>query len=559
MTIKQQLALRSSVLKGHVNKYALLGLAISIGSIIFASLIVSYQLLGEVSIHGFLLAQTSNPAIWALDLTPFMFAYWGQSFCYELANKAELIIEDKTREYVSKSGDLELKLKYESNHDSLTNLPNSKLLGQRINQGITQIKKGENLALIILIINNFKQVNYEYGNFNANNLLLQFTEKLKTILLEPYMLQAYMGMNMIARLQGAEFAILIPRLVNQHDLESILNNIVDSTSTGFMMDGNTIDVSTTAAVALYPQHGENDEQLIHHATLSLLHAEKQGKRFAIYEPSMHSSQKTKRVMFKEISSAIDSEEMSVLFQPNYALSENKIIGADAVIAFDHSKYGRLDGEKLISIVEGTSIVNNLSIFMLRNAIKQLVEWQRVGNPIYVTVQLFNVTDLEMPSYIDSLLKENHIAPEHLKIAITEKACLSDQTRSVEFLNALHALGIKVVISDFCSGYSSFTYLTNFPISEIKIDQSFIMNMMKDDKKYKVVKGIIHLAKAMNLKVFANGISDEETRNAIVKLGCNFGEGPFFSPPVPEEEFGSLLPPGSGHGNAIGQEGNKTTL
>ncbi|KTC66407.1 regulatory protein (GGDEF and EAL domains) (plasmid) [Legionella adelaidensis] len=540
MTIKQKLAIRSTVLKGHVNKYAILGLIISIGSIVFASLIVAYQMTGELSLSSFLLAQTSNPAIWALDLTPFMFAYWGQSFCYELANKAELIIEDKTREYVSKSGDLELKLKYESNHDSLTNLPNSRLLAQRINQGIKQINKGEHLAVVIININNFKQVNYEYGTFSGNSLLLQFTEKLKLILIEPYMLQAYMGMNMIARLQGAEFALLIPRLRSEHNLNLILQKVIDTTSTSFMIDGNSIDITTTAGAALYPPHGQNDEELIHHATLCLLHAEKQGKRFAIYEPSMHSSRKTKRVMYKEISSAIVNEEMRILFQPNYELESNKIIGADAMLTMEHSKHGYLDNEKLVSIVEGTSIVKNLSIYMLRHAVTQLADLHKRGQQIYITVQLFNATDLELPPYIDSLLKENSLSPDCLKIAITEKACLSDQTQSIAFINALDAMGIKIVISDFCSGYSSFVYLTNFPISEIKIDKSFVVNMMKDEKKYTVVKAIIKLAKAMDLVVFANGIEDAATSNAVKKLGCFYGEGSFYSPPIEMDTFEKLL-------------------
>lgn len=540
MKITEQLAVRSHVLKGHVNRYALLGLIISIGTILFATLLVSYQLTGGVSIGGILHAQASNPALWALNLTPFMFAYWGQAFCYELANKAETIIEDTTKELVVKSGDLESKLKYESNHDHLTNLPNSRLLSQRINQGIKQLNKGEALALIIININNFKDVNYDFGAFSANSLLLQFTEKLKTLLLEPYMLQAYMGMNMVARLQGAKFAILIPRFKQEHNLESMLDNIVKATSTGFMLDGHNIEIKTTAGVALYPEHGDNEEAILRNATLCFLNAEKEGKRYAIYNPSMDKNYKTKRIRLKELNTAIENEEMDVLYQPTYELDTGRIIGAEAQISFDHPKYDMLNDEKLISLVEGSNVVNNLTEFTLRKAVQQLEIWHKSKHKISITVNLLNATNMELPEFIKNLLKEYNIPAEFLKVELTEKACLSDQAYSMNFLKQLASQGIRVAISDFCSGYSSFVYLTNFPISEIKIDKSFVTKMMQDDKKLTVVRGIIKLAGAMNLVVFADGITDQSILNELKKLGCMYGQGPYLADAAKANDFTALL-------------------
>lgn len=287
MNIKQRLSVRSEVFKEQVNKYALLGLLISIGSILVASMLVSYQLTGRVSLSGMILAQLSNPAIWALDLTPFMFAYWGQLFCDELAHKAESIIEGKTREFIHKSDDLAHQLAYESQHDSLTRLPNERLLLTRMKQGIAQINAGEALALILLDIKNFKEIIYHFGIFNGNSLLVQFSEQLKSILLAPYLLQAHMGMNMIARRQGSEFAILIPRLKKEHHFEEILKKIIDETSTTFMIDGNAIDIKTRLGAALYPNHGRDEKELIHNATLCLFHAEKDNDHRNIYDPSMN--------------------------------------------------------------------------------------------------------------------------------------------------------------------------------------------------------------------------------------------------------------------------------
>ena len=540
MGIKQHLIIRSSVLKGHVNKYTMLGLGISIVSIVFASILVSYQITGFIDFPGIILAQKTNPALWALDLTPFMFAYWGQSFCYELANTMESLLEDKTRELVNKSSDLELKLQYETNHDHLTNLPNQRLLTQRIMQGIQQLNKSEELAVIILHINAFKDINYKYGSFNGNNLLIQFAEKLKTILLEPYLLQAYMGMNMVARLQGAEFAILIPRLRSDHHLEGLLDKLLVSTSANFMVDGNSVNIATTAGIALYPLHGGDEASLLFHANSSLFFAEKEGLSYAIYNTNMDKGVDVDHEKIKEFCDAIDNETIDILYQPELELKTEKIIGAEAAIHFEGSENDTMTADKLLSLFEGSALVKKLTNLVLKNAIKQLALWHQANHQIYITVSIFDATDMELPSIIEGMLKENNIAPEYLKIELTEKACLNDQARSLTILKQLADLGIKLVISDFCSGYSSFIYLTNFPISEIKIDKSFVMNMMSDEKKLSIVRATIKMADPMNVAVFADGIIDQPTLKKLKLLRCLYGQGPYFSPIVNADGMSALL-------------------
>lgn len=541
MAIKRHLVIRSAVLKDHVNRYALLGLAISLLSILIATILVSYKLTGFfIYFEGMVLAQKTNPALWALDLTPFMYAYWGQSFCYEIVNTVETMLEDKTRELENKSSDLELKLQYETNHDYLTNLPNQRLLAQRINQGIKQIGKGEELAVIILHINAFKEINYKHGRFNANSLLVQFAEKLKTILLEPYLLQAYMGMNMVARLQGAEFAILIPRLRKDHHFDNILTKLLAATAANFMLDGNSVNIATTLGISLYPMHGDNDTTLIHHASSSLFYAEKEGLPYAIYQASIGKKIKDTDGKLQELNAAIDGEEIDIWYQPCLELKTEKIIGAETSIHLDKAEYGVMSADQLLPLVEGTILVRKLTARMLESAIPQLAVWHQTGHKVYITVNLFDATDPDLPIFIEGLLKDNQFPPEYLKLALTEKACLCEQTRSLPVLKQLADLGVKIVISDFCSGYSSFIYLTNFPISEIKIDESFVQNMMTDEKKLNIVRAAIKLADAMNLTVFAGGIADEKTMKKIKQLGCLYGQGPYLAPVAPVDEVTALL-------------------
>lgn len=383
-------------------------------------------------------------------------------------------------------------------------------------------------------------MNYHFGNFSANSLLLQFAETLKSLLLEPYLLQAYMGMNMIARLQGAEFAVLIPRLKPDHNLDHIVTNIIEGSTKTFMIDGNFINIVTTAGVAVYPKHGSDDNELIHHATLCLLHAEKKEQRYATYKPSMDKGYKNKGIMLKDISNAIEHGEIDTLYQPVMQLDSETIIGAEAIVQIRSKTHGVFNAEKLIPLLEETNLIKKLTELTLQKALEQLVLWHKINPNMFIRVHLFNATDMELIQYIQDALTQYNIDAFYLRVELTEKACLSDQTRSINFLKKLADMGIKIAISDFASGYSSFVYLTNFPIHELKIDKSFTMNMIKDEKKRNLVDAITRLADAMKLEVCAQGVADKDILSELKQLGCQFGEGPYFSKPESPERFTSAL-------------------
>ena len=541
MGLQQQLAIRSKVLKGHVNQYAMIGLVIAIGSIIIASSLVSFQLTGAVSLYGIFLAQTTNPAIWALDLTPFMFAYWGQSFCVSLASKAESIIEDKEREYAVKSGDLESKLKHESNHDSLTNLPNIKLLNSRLDHAIKSTKEDvESTALMIVSINHFRDINYKVGSFSSNSLLVQFADKLKSILLEPYMLQAYMGMNMVARIQSAEFAILIPRLRKEHELEKIVKQILNGTSSTYMIDGHKIEVKTTVGIAVHPPHGENAKEVIDQASLALISAEKENLRSRMFEESMTKNLKSKRVLINELDKAIKDEEFTVLFEPIVDLSTNLTVGFDTRIEFTDEKYQDLTVERLISTADGTDVLKRLSVLVLKYVGDVLEKLYKENQSVYVRVFLFEVDDPDLPKFLKQILSSRNIPARCLKLEITEQTCLRNQSKTIDILNELQQLGIDISICDFGSGYSSFIYLTNFPIKTLKISKNFAQAVVNDEKKHLIVKALVQMAEALELSTIADGVQNQDIKQALTQLGCHYGKGEYFTNPLNEKEmYGAL--------------------
>lgn len=542
MDINYKLAKSSIILKEYVNKYAYIGLSIAIGSIFIASLIVSYQITGFINLEGFIKAQTTNPAIWMLDLTPFLFAYWGQSFCHGLVNTAESFVANKTEELRYKSGDLESKLKYESEHDFFTQLPNALLFGKQITQAINKIEESNELAVILLKLNDFKAIHSNFGNFNSNSVLIEFVKKLKEMLITSFMLEATMGINSIARVEGDEFALLLPRLNKNINFNTLLNTIIEATHLNFTVDGIHVSISTTVGAAICPNAGEDSVSLINHARTAVFHARKKDKPFAIYNSNMEDDFKTNRIMMSGLKTSIENQDIKIYYQPTVELATGKIIGAEALGSFVHEKYGLIGTEQFISLIEGSNLIQQLTSFMLTNVAQQLVLWHQAGHKIFASINLSmqDAIDKKLPVFIENLLNENKIAPQYLILEFDERACLSDQEKSINVLNELSHLGVNIAIHDFCSGYSSFIYLVNFPIKTIKIEKSLILNMIKDKKKSKIVEAIIKMAQTLELDVFANGVENQEIREQLQQYGCKYGQGFYFSHQVSPYEFMAQL-------------------
>lgn len=532
----------SIILKEYVNKYAYIGLSIAISSILIATFIVSYQVSGFINIDGFIKAQTTNPAIWILDLTPFLFAYWGQSFCHGLVNTAESFVANKTEELRYKSGDLESKLKYESEHDFFTQLPNAILFHEQINEAINKIEKPNELAVILLKLNDFQTIHNNFGNFNSNSVLIEFVKKLKLMLLSPFMLGATMGINSLARIKGDEFALLLPRLNKHINCNTLLNTIVDATNLSFTVDGIDIHMSTTAGAAIYPHAGEDYASLVNHARTAVFHARKKGKPFALYRSDMEEDFTTNRMIMNGLKKSIEHQEIQIFYQPLVELATGKLIGAEAMSSFVHEQYGLIPTEKFMSLIEGSNLIQQLSAFMLTNVTKQLVFWHQAGHKIFASVHLSaqDAVDKKLPAFIKQLLNKHKIAPEYLVLEFDERACLSDHEKSISVFNELSSLGVQIAIHDFCSGYCSFMYLVNFPIRQIKIETSLILNMTHDKRSSKIVDVIIQMAQTLKLDVFANGVENQETREQLQQYGCKYGQGFYFSPQLSPYEFSAQL-------------------
>lgn len=540
MATKPSLSTSYEVLKSDVNRYALIGLIIAISSIILATALVSYQLTGSISLHGLYLAQTTNPAIWALDLTPLIFAYWGQSFLFSLSNKAADLLDSKELELKMKTTDLELKYQYEFNHDSLTQLPNRMMMLDKTEQSLIHSDENSPLAIIIIKFKDFEQLKMNVSIYNLNNILRQFSEKLKSVLLEPPILDTYIGMSLIAHLQNDEFAIMLPTINPNYKIDDIIEKITSLCSTDYLVDGVQFHINTIAGAAVYPTHGKNAEELLHNADVSLSNAQKQGLVYALFNPEMEREYTRHLTIMEEVKKAIENESINLVYQPYFHLNTRKIVGAEADLFIETENKEIINSDKIWPHIEDTTLGRDLTKLMLKLSLEQLSKWHRMGYQINLSVPLSTqeIVDKEIPVFIKELLARHGIQGEYLEIAFTEQACLNDQHHALKVLNELAKLEVTLSVVDFCSGYSSFVYLNHFPISKLKIDKTFIRNMLNSDKKLMLVTAMIQIAKTLQLQIQAMGIERKEVLEKLLALGCQFGKGSTTS--LSAEDFEKLF-------------------
>lgn len=532
----------TSQLGRFAQNYAKTGLWLSIISIILATLITSLHKSGSIGFADLLDAQLNNPAIWVLDVIPFLFIFWSKAFYNGLTKKAEAILHDKTEEFRTLNTDLTIRLKYASTHDKLTSLPNQNHFIYKVGQAIDRAKNDDLVAVIVLSIKAFRELQVNFGNYNANNIVRECAETLKKLIVQPFMLDVRMGICMLARLQGDSFALLMPNLDKNTNMEALLKNILEASTVDCMVDGNLIQVKMVASAALYPSHGDNAEILLQRAITGTFYAQRDGHDYAIYQQSMNDNLVISRSMLDELKTAIAEDALEIYYQPVIELDTGHILAAEALIRFNNPAYGLIQADKLIPLVEGMNLMKKLTFFVLEGVIKQQAIWREAGHFLRVSVNLSaaDVVDLELPEIVLRLLQQYRVPPESLSIELTEKICLSEQGKTREVLQAFADGGVKICIEDFCSGFTSFGYLLNFPISAVKIDKSFIMHMIHDPKKHTMVKAMLHLASILHLQAGAVGIADEEILEKLRQEGCYSGQGFYFSRAVDAKAFTALL-------------------
>jgi diguanylate cyclase (GGDEF)-like protein/PAS domain S-box-containing protein len=420
-------------------------------------------------------------------------------------------------------------LEYQALHDTLTDLPNRTLVLDRLNQAIHAAdRENRPLALLLMDLDRFKEVNDALGHHHGDLLLKQVGPRVLSVIRES---------DTIARLGGDEFAVLLPA-TDLIGATVAARKILEALARPFVVEGIFLDIGASIGIALFPEHGEDVDILMRRADVAMYQAKQTGAGFSVYvsEHDRHSPHRL--ALMGELRHAVEREELVLHYQPKVDLKTRRTVGVEALVRWQHPEHGLIPPDQFITVAEHTGVIKPLTLWVLGEAARQGSAWHRAGMEISVAVNLSarNLHDLQLPDQIAELLRTWKLPPAGLDLEITESAIMADPSRATEILMRLRAMGIRFSIDDFGAGYSSLSYLRKLPAIEVKVDKSFIIGMAASEDDAVIVRSTIDLAHNLGLKVTAEGVESRDILNRLVAMGCDAAQGYFISRPVPAADL-----------------------
>ena len=422
---------------------------------------------------------------------------------------------------------MEEKLQYLAYYDPLTDLPNRNLFLERINQEIAGAKNSSSsLAVVITDINKFKSIYDIYGSEVGDRVLKEVAERLST---------AVRKGDTVAHLGNDEFGIIC---ISSTGFDSIimLEKIIKDISYPLKINGDEITLTFSTGISLYPHDGENASKLLKSAGLALSIAKKEGRKtYQFYSEDMIVTATEMMLLEKQLITAIKNEEFILHYQPYWDITTKKMVGMEALIRWQSKDKGLVPPGKFIPILEDTGMIIEVGEWILREAMRQVKEWQNKGHPVVpvsVNMSLVQFRQKDLAEMVKRIMGECGFYPSLLTLEITESAFMQDIEFTRSVLTTMKDIGCSVSIDDFGTGYSSLAYLKRFPIDNLKIDISFIREMVKDPDSASIVIAIVNMAHTLNLKTIAEGIETEEQWNFLRLLRCDMGQGFYLSKPLP---------------------------
>ena len=439
----------------------------------------------------------------------------------ELYDELEHRVKKRTKELAIANQ----KLEHQALHDALTDLPNRMLLQDRLHQAVLSAQRNNTMiALFVLDLDRFKDINDTLGHHYGDLILQQVALRLNGALRES---------DTVARFGGDEFAILLPVIESKQYAVNIARKITRAFEQPFMIENQAFHLGVSIGIAIFPEHGNDNVTLMRHADVAMYVAKHNGNDISIYESSTDKHNLNRLALMGELRHAIDHEELVLHYQPKVEIKNQHIAEVEALVRWQHPTQGFMMPDEFIPFAEQTGLIISLTLWVIKEAVRQCSAWHQKGYQYKVAVNLSakNLHDTQLPEYIHRILQMYETEPNWLVIEITESAIMSDPIRTMETLTKLHDMGIKLSIDDFGTGYSSLSYLKQLPVDEIKIDKSFVVDMAANKDDLIIVRSTIDLAHNMGRKVIAEGVHSPEIWNMLVELGCDMAQGFYISEPL----------------------------
>ena len=427
-------------------------------------------------------------------------------------------------------------ISYQAYHDILTGLPNRILLKEQVSLAIIQARRSNaKLAVMLINLDRFKLINDTFGHVKGDELLQQVAARLKEMLRNGAML---------ARHGGDEFTLILPCVKGRPETAEFAQEILECLQAPFMIDGFEANVSASIGIAIYPEDGDSINELFRHADIAM-HLVKSSSKdgFGFYDRSMRDVSHLKIAKEKKLRKAVDKQELEMYYQPQIDIATGRIVGAEALMRWNHPDRGLLAAADFLPFAEEIGLMTLLSDFMLKAVCTDMIACRDAGcDPIRLAINI-------SPQYLDhrdfykklqNALVEHDIPPSRLELEITENICIRNPQHANEQLNKLSELGVGVAIDDFGTGYSSLAYLHRFPVHTIKVDKMFVKEILSEDGHFPVVLAIISIAKGLGLNLIAEGVETQAQSRYLELAGCNTMQGYLFHKPLPRTRLIELL-------------------
>ena len=415
--------------------------------------------------------------------------------------------------------------------DPVTGLPGTALVTDRLQQALLIGERdGSQVPLVIMGLDRFSSINNALGRDEGDVLLASLARRLESTLRES---------DTLARLSGDEFAILLPSSRDGHDgATAVTDKIRKVLAEPFVIGGVPVEISASFGIAVSPTHGRDAKTLIRNAAGALGAAKHLGSRVEFYSPGQQDLNSERLSMAAELRHAIDEKQLILFYQPKTSMKGAGIHGVEALVRWVHPERGMVMPNDFIPLAEQTDLMKPLTLYVLDEALRQVAVWRsrNIDLKVSVNISARNLSDTSFPTDVRHVIRATGAHPTWLELEVTESTVINDRSRAVIVLQELADMGIRIAIDDYGAGYTSLSYLTRLPIHALKIDKSFIQNMVDQQRDGLIVKSTIELGRGLGLEVVAEGVETERVWNRLVDLGCDYAQGYYVSRPMPADEL-----------------------
>ena len=423
-----------------------------------------------------------------------------------------------------------------ANHDALTQLPNRTLLQDRIQQTLAHNSRHNQLAAVIFIdLDKFKVINDTLGHDVGDGLLLEAAARL---------VAGVRSDDTVARQGGDEFIILLSEISHPEDAGLIAQKLLDSLLQPFTIKGKELHISASIGIAIFPDDGSDMESLLKNSDIAMYHAKESGRNnYQFFSAKMNEQAAEKQTLISDLRRAVEHNELFLVYQPVVDMINGDMAGMEVLLRWQHPALGLISPAKFIPLAEESGLILPIGEWVLRSACEQLLEWQKQGYEVPRLAINLSATQFRQKSLADNIaviLRETGVEPRYIGLEITETMLVHNFEEVVDTLLKLSNMGLEISIDDFGTGYSSLSYLKRFPINKIKIDKSFVDNLATDPDDAAIVKAIIAMAGALQMKVVTEGVETKAQLDFLRQHGCEQYQGYVFSNPLPAAEIVAKL-------------------